>query len=1505
MDKEKSQLNVEKIDIKLLTRQKMKELSNGEIKQEGLPEFTKADKYEFRLADDGLFSEKIFGLSTFTKRGKERLKSNYGFDERKQRFGHISTPLYVNPLLCQQQGNVLQKILSFAKTTPFNDIINYKSYMVYVPPTASQDTLIMMNKYFNNEKVKLSFLITPGGLKGKFYSFKFENLSRGSHTNPEMIRDFEELKKDKDVIILTGAYAILFLLLKIDFKIELGITLGVINKIKGRINASNSKPSTKDKDILDVLVSRYNTLKNLIEGGIRPIDLINDMVLVIPAGWRDVSMVKDKTGNIKPNKPAINKRYTEILNLSQSLKKTYPVDIDLDKIFANKNDISWSKKISVFDTNFQSLCRNVQENIKVLFNDDIVNVLAAKEGKIRQKVLSKRLDFTGRSVITPDPQLELDEIGIPMGIILEFYKTRIKKLSSSLEVYNNIINRYISNEVMTKFNIIDYNNSEDNQLVDPIKLGWDTSSSINNEIDLIDELKKIISEHRVINIRFPSLHRYSALGFKMKIVFDNTIHFHPLVCTPYNADFDGDTMSVYLIETREAVNEIDEKMLPSKNLLDSNGNPFILPTQDAILGSYYLTLKPNKIQSYKEDGDKENSNIPVYEDYDDMYKAYATGKVGIHSIVTVKVPNYKNSWYNKNFHDWFMEKKFIGNEIRYEGIYYDSLMNNSEDRVSVGTVLQLPEYKCTPEKYITSTVGRFIMNTVLPQDAGYVNRSEDPYGLEMDKYLDDSGLDALDSKTIKKFVRKIISEKDVSEVKFILDNIKLLGYHYATESGMSMTLQDVYSHPDKTKIINKAQEETDEIDRQLRERSISEDDAKAEKETIWTGANEELTNKLMDGLEADNPVKMMSVSGSRGNTTQIAQLMGMRGLMANTSGEVILTPVTSSFLDGLSMPELFVSTYGARKGIFDRSNRTKETGAFTRSIVYGNSNIIISEGDCGDSSGYLMMPLRNPHDHDKIDKDVGNRVYGKIIAQDLVDEDGTVILKEGQLIERENIEDINRLCTETGIRVRTPMTCKSKRGLCAKCYGKHLGLNRFAKVGDAAGIVASHTIGEPGTQLTMRTFHTGGVAKGDVTKGFENISNIVETTKHEQIIQDTKDEIESKKYSELDNVKEAVKSNILRYKDIEDNLIPSYPFKFEDFGVVCGDEYIEMLVTLKTELQETFLSNGIDISDTHFELIVRSMGETFTILDSGDSIYEVTDKINWNELVTNNIGLILKGKEPIIVTPEIQSLQAKVNSKNSVFLALNYQRLKGGISTAISQRSSDNLLNPMLSVTVGNKFVSPETINRFQNILNDDKNYKSVETKQEMLDRLNVHVRGIDWTSKESVDNLQKQLQKESDIAQGNIIPEEVNANAEVKLVDNRESTPGFGWDTTVSDKVEKKVDMLEEKQQSSDNSNPLKFSWDDDSQLVPEVNDNDNNEVDILAELSKLQSNDNNLNNLFDSDDSIQEDTIDSPFFNDENLENIEDDNNLEKKKDKLEDTEDNNEENPELEDMKKIFWD
>lgn len=435
----------------------------------------------------------------------------------------------------------------------------------------------------------------------------------------------------------------------------------------------------------------------------------------------------------------------------------------------------------------------------------------------------------------------------------------------------------------------------------------------------------------------------------------------------------------------------------------------------------------------------------------------------------------------------------------------------------------------------------------------------------------------------------------------------------------------------------------------------------------------------------------------------------------------------------------------------------------------------------------------------------------------------------------------------------------------------------------------------------MRTFHTGGVAKGDVTKGFENISNIVETTKHEQIIQEDKDIIESKKYDVLEDVKKAVKENILKYKDIEDELIPSYPFKFEDFGLACGDIYLDMLNTLKTELQETFLSNGIDISDTHFELIVRSMGETFSILDSGDSVYEVTDKINWNELVTNNIGLVLKGKEPIIVIPEIQSLQAKVNSKNSVFLALNYQRLKGGISTAISQRSSDNLLNPMLSVTVGNKFVSPETINRFQNILDDDKNYKAVETKSEMLDRLNVHVRGIDWTSKESVDKLQKQLQKESDIAQGNIIPEEIITDTEVKLVDNKDTKQGFGWDTGTS---EEKTDILEEKKKESDNPESIKFTWDDDSQLVGKSKETNTEEVDILAELSKLQENDTSLNDLFNDGDSSQEESINTPFFNDDNLENLKDGINKDIEEDKNKENGNKSDQKEDSDELNNIFW-
>ena len=1143
------------------------------------------------------------------------------------------------------------------------------------------------------------------------------------------------------------------------------------------------------------ITRRLEVIDAFIQSDNKPEWMILDAIPVIPPDLRP--MVQLDGGRFATSD--LNDLYRRIVNRNNRLKKLMDINAP-DIIVRNEKRMLQESVDALIDNGRRGRPVTGPGNRPL---KSLSEMLKGKQGRFRQNLLGKRVDYSGRSVIVVGPELKFYQCGLPKNMALELFKPFVMR---------ELVKRDLTYNIKSAKRMVERGKDE----------VWDV-------------LEEVIKDHPVLLNRAPTLHRLGIQAFEPVLVEGKAIKLHPLSCTAYNADFDGDQMAVHLPLSTEAQAEARLLMLSTNNILAlKDGKPITTPTQDMVLGSYYLTL--DRKDKLKGDGS-------IYRNFDEMFHAYQSGFLHLQSHVAVR---------------------------RY-----------ADENDKRG-------------KIVPSTVGRFIVNEFIPQDLGFVNRDEDKYSLEIDQVVDKKLLGKIIEKTYKKHGNIKTAE--------LLDNIKATGYHYSTIGAVSISMGDVEIPDTKPEILANAEKEVAKYEKAFRRGLISDEERYEKVIEIWNKATDDLTDDVMDGFDALNNIYIMADSGARGSKNQIRQLAGMRGLMASPSGRTIEVPITSNFREGLSVLEFYMSAHGSRKGLADTALRTADSGYLTRRLVDVSQQVIVSEEDCG-TDEYLVA--RAFKDGKELIESLADRIEGRYSFEDIVNpESGEIIVKANEFISDDDAVLIESLGIKE-VKVRSVLGCKAKYGVCAHCYGRNLATGSQIGIGEAVGVIAAQSIGEPGTQLTMRTFHTGGVAKGDVTKGFENISNIVETTKHEQIIQDTKDEIESKKYSELDNVKEAVKSNILRYKDIEDNLIPSYPFKFEDFGVVCGDEYIEMLVTLKTELQETFLSNGIDISDTHFELIVRSMGETFTILDSGDSVYEVTDKINWNGLVTNNIGLILKGKEPIIVTPEIQSLQAKVNSKNSVFLALNYQRLKGGISTAISQRSSDNLLNPMLSVTVGNKFVSPETINRFQNILNDDKNYKSVETKQEMLDRLNVHVRGIDWTSKESVDNLQKQLQKESDIAQGNIIPEEVNTDAEVKLVDNKDTKQGFGWDTTVSDKVEEKVDMLEEKQQSSDNPNPLKFSWDDDSQLISEVNDDNNNKVDILAELSKLQSNDNSLNNLFDSGDSIQEDTIDSPFFNDENLENIEEDNKIENKEDKLEDIKDNNEENPELEDMKKIFWD
>lgn len=1414
-------LNVSNLQFNIMTRKRINELTNGEVTEEGIPTSIEGSRLEFRFPEGGLFSEKIFGQSPLTRSGKNKPINKYGFSDRNSRFGHINA-MYTNPMLYSKLHNVLLRVLGITKDKSLRSIIKYESFLVYIPK--QNNNLYYFQKEYGNNIV--NFLCPIPGMNGLFLEMNINNLKNAKDS--KLRGDYRKMREDSSIIITTGVYAIILLLSRMNFKAELKRTYENIEALKTKSRGIEGLKSV-EKDVLKALSRRYTILVNFVENEIEPIDLINDKLLVIPAGWRDINILRDTNGVIKTNKPAINKTYADILSRANNINKTYSIDLDLERIFKYKKDLTWLEDIPMTDYTFIGLNAGLQNIIYKLFTAEIKNTIGVKQGKIRQSVLRKRLDFTGRAVITPDPNLELDELGVPIYIILEFYKNRIKRLKDSKDSFNKIISNYMSNTNVSRRLL----KEDDSNLLNIVS---DVSNRTSDEINLIKELNKIISNHRILSIRFPSLHRYSLLGFRMKIVFDNTIHLHPLVCAPYNADFDGDNMSLYLVETKDAVEEVDEKLLPTKNLLNSNGQPLILPSQDAILGTYYLTLGGESVKNFE----KSNLN-KKYKCLDDMERDLILGRISMHDEVTIKSPRYDNSEYNRNYHDWYLQHKYLDREDYHVGCNYMEIQpaKSDDDIIQLGKVTTLPDYSVHPEEYITSTVGRFILNKYIPQDLGYVDRKSDPYSLEIDEVLIQRGKDGVDSKMLKEIIKKVIDNKEISEVKFVLDSIKKLGYHLATKSGMSISIGDLYTHPDKTKLVNEAQEKVHEIEDMEKEHTITREVARERKIAIWSKVNDEMTEKTINYLPPDNPIKMMSISGSRGNTTQIAQLMSMRGLMSNTSGDTIETPVLSSFLDGLTILEYFTSSYGVRKGMFDRSNRTKETGRLTRTAVYGNSEMVVTIGDCGDSKGYKMFPLYEdklvPKDEEdfklngekyKQKVSLGDRVYGKITLEDIFDENGNKVLNFGELIERKFIDTINKNYKFKGIQVRTPMTCKAERGVCAKCYGKHLGANRFSRIGDSVGIIASQTIGEPGTQLTMRTFHTGGVAKGDVTKGFENMSNILEFSGQSKLIASDMDKLnESITDEEVNNVRLETKENILNYLDIQNEVRESYPFKFEDFGVLGGEEYVKMQNEIKEELQTIYEDNGISLSDIHYEISSRSMGNEFKIIDSGDSVLGVGDKIKWKDLLKENIGLVTKGAEPIVVIPDFKSLNDIASSSNNPMLSVLYQNITRSLCRSISDNGREDAFNPLTSVAVSNRFISPETMDRFNHIAVDT-NYNSILTRDEFIEKY----------------EFDKAIKKKSTEEQ----PRE-------KIEEKQDKHSVLEWNEEKDNNIDSIVEDFNKLNSEKSSTNEInKFSWG----TVEKDNDlNNEKQIDLETELNRILDNNVDVSNSVEvGDEEAQE---------------------------------------------------
>ncbi|MCL2036421.1 MAG: DNA-directed RNA polymerase subunit beta' [Oscillospiraceae bacterium] len=756
------------------------------------------------------------------------------------------------------------------------------------------------------------------------------------------------------------------------------------------------------------------------------------------------------------------------------------------------------------------------------------DMLKGKQGRFRQNLLGKRVDYSGRSVIVVGPDLKIEQCGLPKEMAIELFKPFVMR---------ELVDRGLSNNIKSARKMVERAKDE----------VWDV-------------LEDVIQNHPVLLNRAPTLHRLGIQAFSPVLVEGRALKLHPLVCTAYNADFDGDQMAVHLPLSDEARNEAKTLMLAAKNLLKpSDGRPVVVPTQDMVLGSYYLTLS--------KEGEKGEGK--VFRDFDEALMALQEGIISLHARIKVRV------------------SEIVGED--------------SDELVS---------------GLIETTAGKIIFNEHIPQDLGFVDRNNPEFalGLEVDFKVGKKQLGLIIDKCIK-----IHGTKRTAKV---LDQIKALGFKYSTKAAITVAICDAFIPPEKKTILEEADNKVDEINDFFNSGLISNSERKEAILEIWNDATNEVSARLTGNLDEFNPIYMMADSGARGSINQIRQLAGMRGLIANASGETIEIPIRSNYREGLNILEYFISSRGARKGLADTALRTADSGYLTRRLVDVSQEVIIREDDCGTKMGIEVYEIREGKE---LIEPLEERLLGRYLVEDLHDKDGNLLVANNRLITDEDAKAIITAGIEK-LTIRSVLTCEAEHGVCAKCYGASLADGKSVGTGEAVGIIAAQSIGEPGTQLTMRTFHTGGIASADdITQGLPRVEELFESRR-------PKSSAIMSRLTGTVKLEEIKKTRHVTVTD-DDGNSESYsaPFGYrlkvsEGDRVEAGDALTEGSVNphdvlevkgeqavqnyIIAEVQKVYRLQGVDINDKHIEVIVRQMMRKLKIEDPGDSYLLPTSSVD-------------------------------------------------------------------------------------------------------------------------------------------------------------------------------------------------------------------------------------------------------------------------------------------------------
>jgi len=985
-----------------------------------------------------------------------------------------------------------------------------------------------------------------------------------------------------------GAEAVKTLLITLDLDAEM-------ESLEENLNGSSQQRRQR-------ATQRMKVVKPFWEGNNRPEDMILETVPVIPPDLRP--MVQLDGGRFATSD--LNDLYRRVINRNNRLKRL--LDLGAPEIIVNNEKRMLQEAVdALFDNGRRGRAVTGPGNRAL---KSLSDMLKGKQGRFRQNLLGKRVDYSGRSVIVVGPQLKLHQCGLPKIMALELFKPFVMKRLVDLDLAQNIkaAKRMVERQ----------------------------------RPQVWDVLSDVIQEHPVLLNRAPTLHRLGIQAFEPVLVEGKAIQIHPLVCEAFNADFDGDQMAVHLPLSAEAQAEARVLMLSSNNVLSpASGRPIVTPSQDMVIGIYYLS-------EYVEDATGAGGS---FVDIDEAVMAYEVGKLSLHAPIKMRL---------------------------------GALAGDPEVHVDLKQTLKslTNDEPVDPEKLTDTTLGRALLNTVFPEDFPYINS-------------------VVIKSDIKRLIETIIERYPRSAVANTLDGIKELGFRFATKAGLTIALDDVRTPADKATILAEFEEKAEKVQNLFAKGVVTDDERRQELIEIWTEATEKVTDAMKAGLKTEqfNSLDMMVGSGARGNMMQVRQIAGMRGLVANPKGDIIPRPIISNFREGLSVLEYFISTHGARKGLADTALRTADSGYLTRRLVDVSQEMIVIDNDCETDRGIVVRVI---DDRGIKIRNLYSRIYGRVLADDLkegrtlVATDDDEKLRAGTIIGTKALHAIEEADVES-VRVRSPLTCDTRGGVCQMCYGLSLATGRVVETAEAVGIMAAQSIGEPGTQLTMRTFHTGGVAGEDITHGLPRVVELFEarTPKGKAVLSEMSgvarvlDDEEGRRIVVTGGDDEVVypisrfaKLRLSDGAEVEAGTqLTEGPLDPKEVLIIRGVRATQQY--LVDQVQEVYRSQGVEIHDKHIEMIVRQMLRRVRVVAPNDSDFLPAALIDDQTFRDTNRELVGEGKKPAEGRPELMGITKASLATDSWLSAASFQETTKVLTDAAIQSRSDFMRGLKENVIIG------------------------------------------------------------------------------------------------------------------------------------------------------------------------------------------------------------------------------